>query len=99
MSLTNEELLHLATLSRLRIDEGELETFRRQLDAILGYVGRLQAVQVDATSQAEIPDEPIVRPDVVMPSDAVLLQQLQAAFPDRTDTLLKVPGVFEKPKD
>lgn len=99
MSLTTDELLHLAKLSRLSMDQEALETFRPQLDGILNYIGRLQSVEVPPQSGDQAPAEAIVRPDVPRPSSVDLLRELQAAFPDRADALLRVPGVFEKPKD
>ncbi len=99
MSLTKEEVLHLAKLSRLTIEEGELDTFCVQLDEILGYVGRLQAVTISDRSEAQIIGGAVVRVDVPAPSSSDLLEILQAEFPDRADHLLRVPGVFEKPKD
>ncbi len=99
MSLTRDELLHLAKLSRVSMEEETLETFRPQLDEILNYIGRLQSVEVPPQSGDQLPVEAVVRSDVPQPSSADLLHDLHAAFPDRADALLRVPGVFEKPKD
>lgn len=99
MSLSTEELLHLAKLSRLTIEEDELDTFRIQLDEILGYVGRLQALQIPEHAEQQQLVEAVVRPDTPELSPPELLEVLQAEFPDRADHLLRVPGVFEKPKD
>ncbi len=99
MSLTTDELLHLAKLSRLSMDEQTFETFRPQLEGILEYIGRLQSVEVPPSAEREISAEAIVRQDIPVPSAPDLLQDLQAAFPDRSDKLLRVPGVFDKPKD
>ncbi len=97
--MTKEELLHLAKLTRIRIDESEFETLQAQLDEILGYVGRLQAVQVSVSEEAQGVADAVVRQDVPEPSSPELLEDLMSAFPDRADHLLRVPGVFEKPKD
>ncbi len=99
MELTREELLHLAKLSRIGIDEAEFETFQPQLANILDYVGRLQAIELSGASADDDRRTAIVRQDVPEPSSPELLNDLQAAFPDRADHLLRVPGVFEKPKD
>ena len=99
MSLTKDELLHLAKLSRLRIEDDAIETVQMQLDKIIGYVSRLQSVEVPALEENRGQGAATVRPDVPESSSSELLQVLQAAFPDRVDALLRVPGVFEKPKD
>ncbi len=99
MSMTKEELLHLAKLSRLKIEESEFETLRAQLGEILEYVSRLQAVEIPVAQETGEATLAVVRPDVPEPSSPELLQELIAAFPDRADQLLRVPGVFDKPKD
>lgn len=99
MSLTRDELLHLAKLARISIEEEKLELFQTQIEGILEYVGKLQAVKLGSAHEDSQDVQPIVRPDVPDASSADLLQALQSAFPDRADHLLRVPGVFEKPKD
>ena len=99
MSLTKEELLHLAKLSRLQMSEETLHAFQPQLEGILNYVGRLQSVEVSPVSAESLPTEATVRQDIPLQSSEALLEELQSAFPDRVDHLLRVPGVFEKPKD
>ncbi len=99
MSLTRDELLHLAKLARISIEEEKLELFQGQLDEILNYVGRLQAVKLGLAHEEEGEKLAVVRADVPAPSSQDLLQALHSAFPDRADALLRVPGVFEKPKD
>ncbi len=47
MSLTREEVLHVAQLARLSLGPGEVELFTRQLNDILTYVEKLG--QVDTT--------------------------------------------------
>jgi len=44
MKLTNEEVLHVATLARLNIDESLIDTFADQLGNILEYVETLDRI-------------------------------------------------------
>lgn len=44
--LTSDEVLKLARLARLRLDNKEVERFRKEISAILGYVEQLQAVDL-----------------------------------------------------
>lgn len=99
MSMTKEELLHLAKLSRLTIEEAAFEPLRAQLGEILEYVGRLQAVEIPVNTEVDEATPAVVRQDVPEPSSPELLKELLAAFPDRAENLLRVPGVFDKPKD
>ena len=53
MSLTREEVLHVARLARLALTDEEVERFREQLSAILeavGTVGELELADVAPTS-------------------------------------------------
>lgn len=51
MTLSRDQVAHIAMLARLRLDDEELERYREQLDAILAHVDRLQ--QVDTSEVAE----------------------------------------------
>ncbi len=50
MKLTKEEVLHVATLARLNIDESLIDTFADQLEDILEYVKTL-----DRLDTADVP--------------------------------------------
>ena len=41
MSVDREEILRIASLARLRLDEGDLERMTRELNTILGHVDAL----------------------------------------------------------
>lgn len=65
--LTDEDVLKLARLSRLRLSDDEVKRFRLELSIVLTYVQQLQAVDVDGvepTSQVTGLSN-VVRPDVV----------------------------------
>ena len=52
--LSQEDILKLAQLSKLELTDQEVEEFRTEIDAILGYVEQLQSVDVsglEPTSQ------------------------------------------------
>jgi aspartyl-tRNA(Asn)/glutamyl-tRNA(Gln) amidotransferase subunit C len=51
MTLSREQVAHVAMLARLGLSDEETERFREQLDAILAHVDRLQ--QVDTSQVAE----------------------------------------------
>ena len=69
MSITREEVAHLATLSRLALSEDELDRFAGQLDVIIAAVARVQEVAADGippTSHA-VPVTNVFRDDVIVP--------------------------------
>lgn len=54
MSITREEITHIAELSRLELSEEEIVKFGGQLDSILKYIGQLNEVdtkKVEVTAQ------------------------------------------------
>ena len=83
MSITREEVAHLATLSRLALSEDELDRFAGQLDVIIAAVARVQEVAADGippTSHA-VPVTNVFREDVIVPplGAAAVLDQAPAA--------------------
>jgi len=51
MTLSRDQVAHVAMLARLGLSEAEMERYRGQLDAILAHVDRLQ--QVDTSQVVE----------------------------------------------
>ena len=47
MALTRQEVLKVATLSRIRLSDGEEERFASQLSGILGYVNKLRQLDTE----------------------------------------------------
>ena len=81
VGLTREHVAHLARLSRLALDDSELDDLVSQLDVILGAVAAIgdvtDAADVPPTTHA-VPVENVTRPDVVMPSLPLSIAQLQS---------------------
>jgi aspartyl-tRNA(Asn)/glutamyl-tRNA(Gln) amidotransferase subunit C len=65
MSLSLDEVIHIAELARLELTPEELEKYREQLSAILDYANNLQ--QVDTSSipptSSVLPPRSVLRPD------------------------------------
>ncbi|HVM28243.1 MAG TPA: Asp-tRNA(Asn)/Glu-tRNA(Gln) amidotransferase subunit GatC [Mycobacteriales bacterium] len=95
--ITREEVAHLARLSRLALDDAELDGLASQLDVILGAVAKIgevsDAADVPPTTHA-VPLENVQRPDVVRPSlprEAVL-----AGAPDAEGGRFRVPRILDE---
>ena len=93
--ITREEVAHLARLSRLALDDEELDHLAGQLDVILGAVAKIRevsdAADVPPTTHA-VPLENVARPDEVRPSlprEAVL-----AGAPEAEDGRFRVPRIL-----
>ncbi len=95
MSLTTQDVRHVAELAKLKLTDAEVDQFAQQLSAILDYAGILQ--QVDTS---HVPPTPyvlalqnVMRDDVAAPSlpnDTAL-----ANAPDADDGFFRVRAVFE----
>jgi len=95
--ITREQVAHLARLSRLALDDAELDGLAAQLDVILGAVAQISqvtdAADVPPTTHA-VPVENVTRPDLVVASldrDAVL-----AGAPAAEEGRFRVPRILEE---
>ena len=55
--ISRDEVAQLAKLARLALTDDELDSFAGQLDAILGYVSQIQAVDVTGVDADRQPAE------------------------------------------
>lgn len=94
MKLTTQEVLKIASLARLEPGPEEVATLQEQLSKILGYVEKLNALDVTGIEPmahaVEVPTP--FREDVVR-KDTTREASLQNA-PDREDDFFKVPKVI-----
>lgn len=99
MALTREEVKALADLARLRLTDEEVTAAEKDLDAILGYVVRLQKIPTENVDPMTMPAKEIGwRKDEEMACDEVTQNLIIENFPEKKGLLLSVPPVFEKPK-
>lgn len=94
MSITRDEVAHLARLSRLALSEQELDHFAGQLDVIIAAVARVQEVAAEGippTTHA-LPVTNVFRDDVIVPpiGAASALDQAPAAEQGR----FRVPRIL-----
>ena len=94
--ITRDQVAHLARLSRLALDDGELDGLAAELEVILGAVAQISqvtdAADVLPTTHA-VPVENVTRPDVVVPSldrDEVL-----AGAPAAEEGRFRVPRILD----
>ncbi len=92
--ISRDEVAHLARLARLALTDAELDSFVGQLDAILGHVSQIQAVDVTGVEATDNPLKSVnvFRPDVVRPS--LPQEQALAAAPKAADDRFAVPRIL-----
>ena len=90
---------HVAKLSRLALDEGQLAHLAPQLEAILGYVAKIGEVDVAGVEPMAhaTPISNVLREDVVTPS-LPIEKTLQNA-PERDGPFFAVPKVIGGDED
>lgn len=96
MRFTREQVLHIAKLARLRLEENEIEKYRHDLGSILTYVEKLQELDTDdvAEFQHAAGGVNVFREDVVAGCEADVRRRAIDNFSAREGDLLKVQAVF-----
>lgn len=95
MSLTKEEVQHIADLARLDLSEEEKERYREQLSAILDYAARLQSLDtshIPPTSTVLSERSPL-RPDQTEPG--LSTEEVLRNAPRVEQSQFRVPPVME----
>jgi len=95
MKITRNEVEHVAKLARLALADDELNALTGQMDAILGYVEKLNELDTTGiipTAHA-VPMENAFRADEVKPSIGLGKALLNAPAP--VDGCFRVPKVIE----
>ncbi|MEK7170761.1 MAG: Asp-tRNA(Asn)/Glu-tRNA(Gln) amidotransferase subunit GatC [Patescibacteria group bacterium] len=97
--ISNEDIAHLAKLSRLTLSDEEKEKFAKQLPEILEFVDRLSVVaKLPSVSQPQTVPLAKLRVDEES-SEKLSLADLQKLAPAWHDSQLVVPAVFGEVAD
>jgi aspartyl-tRNA(Asn)/glutamyl-tRNA(Gln) amidotransferase subunit C len=100
-TISRDDVAKLAKLARLALTDDELDSFAGQLDAILGYVGTIQACDVTGVEATDNPlrrragdgtSITVAREDVVQPS--LTQQQALAEAPASDEGRFAVPQIL-----
>jgi aspartyl-tRNA(Asn)/glutamyl-tRNA(Gln) amidotransferase subunit C len=100
VKITRDDVVRVAELAYLDLSEVELEKYRRQIDEILTYIGKLNELDtsgVEPMAQVLADDQTAdatLREDLVVPS-AVADDVLRQA-PDPETPYFRVPKVIER---
>ena len=94
--ITGDEVAHLARLSRLALDDAELDGLAAELGVILGAMAQISqvtdAADVRPTTHA-VPVENVTRPDVVLPS--LPREDVLAGAPAAEEGRFRVPRILD----
>jgi aspartyl-tRNA(Asn)/glutamyl-tRNA(Gln) amidotransferase subunit C len=95
MSISAEEVRWIAHLARLEMSEDELAVIGRDLNAIVGYVDQLRALDTESVEPMAHPLDltGVFRDDEPVPSTPV--DEILANAPVRSDDYYAVPAVLD----
>ncbi len=95
MTLSQEDVEHIAMLARLELSEAEKELYRAQLSSILDHVARLQTLDtrdIPPTSSV-LPLQSVLRDD--LPASGLEEQDLLRNAPQIQEKQFRIPAVFD----
>jgi aspartyl-tRNA(Asn)/glutamyl-tRNA(Gln) amidotransferase subunit C len=95
MKITNEDVKHIARLSRLYLSDKEIETFSGQLNSIIEYVEQLDSLDtrnVEPTSHV-IPLKNVMRGDIL--TQSLPAEDALKNAPDAAGKFYRVPKIIE----
>ena len=95
MKNTHEDILHLAKLSKLSLEESEIEPLRQDLDNIVNYISQLDELDTEGI----VPTYQVFEMKNVWRDDEILSQdasreELLALAPERRQDMISVPKVL-----
>jgi aspartyl-tRNA(Asn)/glutamyl-tRNA(Gln) amidotransferase subunit C len=100
VKISREDVLRVAELAYLDLSEAEIETYRKQLDDILEYAGKLNELDthsVEPMAQVLTDDQnadATLREDLVVP--CAVAEEVLAQAPDPEPPYFRVPKVIER---
>jgi aspartyl-tRNA(Asn)/glutamyl-tRNA(Gln) amidotransferase subunit C len=96
LPMTREEILHLASLARIKLSEEELAGLEQELPKILEYVGVISDIVSDETDAVPTVGARynVLRPDEVSNQPGEFTSALLAEMPDTKDGFLKVKKIL-----
>ncbi len=100
MKISREDVIRVAELAYLDLSEAELESYRKQLDAILEYIGKLDELDtehVEPMAQVLTDDQTAdatLREDLVVPCG--MAEDVLEQAPDPEPPYFRAPKVIER---
>lgn len=96
MSVTKKDVEYIASLSKLKFEENELENFTHQLNDILAYVEKLNELDTENVEPLSHPVENnnVFREDELKPS--ITTEEALKNAPNKTEEFFRVPKVINQ---
>ncbi|MCC6719581.1 MAG: Asp-tRNA(Asn)/Glu-tRNA(Gln) amidotransferase subunit GatC [Acetobacteraceae bacterium] len=95
MSLDPATVRRIAKLARIRVDEGQVEALRADLNSILGWIEQLNEVDTDGVAPLTGGTQMALRLREDAVNDGGMAEAVLANAPDRDGDYFAVPKVVE----
>jgi aspartyl-tRNA(Asn)/glutamyl-tRNA(Gln) amidotransferase subunit C len=92
--LSAAEVRKVARLARLDLSDDQVEQYRAQLSAVLGYVDRLRTLDLSGVEPMSHPGGQVNRLDDDVPHDPLPTEALMRMAPARMEPFVEVPKVI-----
>lgn len=95
MSIPKEEIIKIAKLAKLKLNDNEIEKFTSQFNQILDYMKKLNELNTDEVQPLSHPLEinNLIREDEL--KDSIPRELALSNAPDKDDKFFKVPKVIK----
>ncbi|MCS7053287.1 MAG: Asp-tRNA(Asn)/Glu-tRNA(Gln) amidotransferase subunit GatC [Ignavibacterium sp.] len=95
MSVPKEEIIKIAKLAKLKLNDNEIEKFTSQFNQILDYMKKLNEINTDEVQPLSHPLEinNVMRDDEL--KDSIPRELALSNAPDKDDKFFKVPKVIK----
>lgn len=95
MEIKREDILHLAQLSNISLNDSETESLTKDLQNIIKYISQLDSLDTDGVEPTYqvFEMENVWREDEILPQDASR-EELLALTKEEKDNQIKVPKVL-----
>jgi aspartyl-tRNA(Asn)/glutamyl-tRNA(Gln) amidotransferase subunit C len=91
---TEDAVKKLAALARIEVKPEELETFTKEFDAILAYVGQLESLSLPKALKTTPALTNVFREDSNPTESGTWTRKLVEAFPEKEEDYLKVKQII-----
>ncbi|MAZ56465.1 Asp-tRNA(Asn)/Glu-tRNA(Gln) amidotransferase GatCAB subunit C [bacterium] len=93
--MTKEEIKHLGHLSRIKLDDAQVEKFNIEIDAVLEYVSQINEIVAEGELTKTVgPVQNIFREDVITNEPGSYTEVLLDEMPEKEGDLLKVKKIL-----
>ncbi len=93
-SISEQTVRKVARLARLELSEGAISTYTEQLASVLGYVERLQSLDLSEAEPMAHPLDATNRTEADEPGEMLSTEALMKMAPDTEPPFVRVPKVL-----